>query len=221
MTSRSSPWNCEALPHSSRRFWYSEIVSRRRRIESMYNACSVPTIEITPIVQSSYSSSRHMAQISAATSSASVLVDLVDGLGAALDVVGDQVRLDAARRRLAQRPDLAVVAEVVAELDDVRHAAEVLQQPDRPTERLAGEVVDRRAAVVELLVGDVLEHLVDEPLDGVGVVADGVGADLLVVADHRDLAGQTERDETEHVALARLVDDDDVELAWSPGRSSR
>src|SRR5215831_17923625 len=121
------------------------------------------------------------------------------------------MRLDLPRGGLAQRANLARVAELVRELDDARYAAEVLEQADRAAERLAREIVDGRLAVVELLVRDVDEHLVDQRLDRLGLGADGVRADLLVIADNRDLLAHREGDEAEHVALARLVDDHDVE----------
>lgn len=57
------------------------------------------------------------------------------------------------------------LAQVVAELDDVRHAAEVLQEAQGSPERMAGEIVDARAPVVERLLGDVVQHLIDVPLD--------------------------------------------------------
>ena len=64
-----------------------------------------------------------------------------------------------AQRRLAQRPDLAAVTELVRELDDVGHAAEVLEQPNGSAEGLARQVVDRGLAVIEPPVGDVGEDL--------------------------------------------------------------
>ena len=125
--------------------------------------------------------------------------------------MSDQVRIDLTRGRLAQGKDLAAVAELVAELDDLGDTAEVLDQPDNAAEGLAGQIVHGRLAVVELLVRDPVEELVDEPLHAIDLEADGVGTDLLVVADDHDLLGQAERREAEDVALARLVDDDHVE----------
>ena len=62
-----------------------------------------------------------------------LFVDLVDR-DPGRDVMGDQMRLDLSGRRLAQGADLAAVTELVAELDDVGHATEVFQQPNRSPE---------------------------------------------------------------------------------------
>src|SRR5262249_19679853 len=129
----------------------------------------------------------------------------------ALDPMRDQVRIDLTGGRLAQGKDLPAIAELVAELDDLGDAAEVLDQPDDAPERLAGQAVDRRLAIVELLVRDPVEELVDEPLHAIELEADGVRTHLFVIADDDDLFGQAERGQAEDVALAGLVDDDDVE----------
>src|SRR5213594_155888 len=129
----------------------------------------------------------------------------------ALDPVRDQVRVDLAGGRLAQGQDLSAIAELIAELDDLGDTAEVLDQPDDAPEGLAGQIVDGRLAVVELLVRDPVQELVDEPLPAIELEADRVRADLLVIADDDHFPGQAERGQAEYVALARLVDDDDVE----------
>ena len=61
----------EALPQRILRRLYSAALRRRRRMESILTACSVPTMQIAPIEQSSNSSSRHIAVMSDAISSAS------------------------------------------------------------------------------------------------------------------------------------------------------
>src|SRR5262249_55995484 len=119
--------------------------------------------------------------------------------------------IDLTGGRFAQRQDLPAIAELVAELDDIRDTAEVLDEPDDPPEGLAGQIVDGRLAIVELLVRDTVQELVDESLHAIELEADGVWTDLLVIADHDDLLGQAERGQAEDVALARLVDDDHVE----------
>src|SRR6185312_9834198 len=101
---------------------------------------------------------------------------------------GDDDRLEAAIAELTQRDErLVVVAEVVGELDDLRHAAEVLAEPDavaEPQVALVEEAVIQVEVIAERQVRDVAHA---EPLDIVAVDADVVGRDLLVVADDDDL----------------------------------
>ena len=110
------------------------------------------------------------------------------------------VRLQRRLARVAQRTDLAPVAEVVAELDDLRDAAEVLGEADGASERLPGQVVDRDLAVVEDGVGDVLQVLVDQLLDDRDVLSHRRRADLLVVSHHHHALRHVERDQRHHVA---------------------
>src|SRR5947207_10429802 len=63
------------------------------------------------------------------------LVRLV-GRAAVLHTMRDDVRLERRFARVAQRADLPAVAEMVAELDDLGNAAEVLGEADRASERL-------------------------------------------------------------------------------------
>jgi hypothetical protein len=63
--------------------------------------------------------------------------------------------------RVAQRFDIPVVGEPVAEMDDIGDAAEVFYQADRATEGLAREVVDRLSAIVEMTIRNVLQVLRD------------------------------------------------------------
>ena len=87
----------------------------------------------------------------------------------------------------------------------------MLDQPDDASEGLAGQIVDRRLSIVELLVRDTVEELVDEPLPAIELVADRVRTHLLVIADDHHFPGQAEGGQAEDVTLARLVDDDHVE----------
>lgn len=124
------------------------------------------------------------------------------------------MRLDLAVRRLPEGADLSVVTQLVAELDDAGDAAKMLQQADRFPKGLTGQVVDRRLAVIELLVGDVGQKLIDERLDAVRLMADGVRADLLVISDHHDTLAEGEGGETQDVTLTRFVENDHVELRF-------
>src|SRR5207237_690299 len=78
----------------------------------------------------------------------------------------------------------AAVAEVVAELDDLRDATEVLGEADGASERLPCKIVDGDLAVVEHRVGNVFQMLVDELLDHGDVLAYRRRAHLLVVSHH-------------------------------------
>ena len=130
---------------------------------------------------------------------------------AVLHPVGDDVRLQGRLAGIAQRADPPAVAEVVRELDDLRHAAEVLGQADRSPEGLPRQVVDGHLAVVEHRVGNVLEVLVDELLDDREILPHRGRAHLLVVAHDHHPARHVERDQRHDVALARLVRDHHVE----------
>ena len=54
-------------------------------------------------------------------------------------------------QRLPQWADGQVVGEMIAELDDFRHATEVLSQGDDTTERRFSEVVNRGLSIVEMV----------------------------------------------------------------------
>src|SRR5687767_7368913 len=84
---------------------------------------------------------------------------------------------------LAKRQDLVVVGEPVAELDDLAHAPEVLSKVELPGERLSREVVDRRGTRVQARIRNLVEMLVDQPIDSAHVLAHCVRTHLLVIAD--------------------------------------
>ena len=111
----------------------------------------------------------------------------------------------------AQRQDGVAVGELVGELDDLRQAAEVLAEHDDAREAHLRQVVQAGLDVEQLRLGQVGDVLPDQLVHGGLVGADGLRADLLVVADDDGLAGDAERRQAEQVALRALVDDDDVE----------
>src|SRR5258708_31033895 len=122
---------------------------------------------------------------------------------------GVRPQMDAAR--VAQGLDAAVVGNRVAELDDLRNAPEMFDKAGGAAERLASEIVDGDLAIVQIGVGNSAEILEDEVLNHAQILADGRGADLLVVADNEDRLAQVQGDQRHHVALAGFVDDDNVE----------
>ena len=137
------------------------------------------------------------------------------GVAPVLHSMRNQVGVDPTGRGLAEGPDLATVAELVAELDDVGDAAKVFHQADRGTERLTCQVIDGGLAVVELLVRYVPQDLVNQRVDALPALAHGIRAHLLVITDDDDFLAEREGHESHHVALAGLVDDDDVEACGS------
>ena len=65
--------------------------------------------------------------------------------------------------------------------------------------------------VEQFRLGQIRDVLPDQLVDRGLVGADGLRADLLVVADDYGLAGDAERGQAEQVALGAFVDDDDIE----------
>ena len=84
----------------------------------------------------------------------------------------------ASRKRL----DVAVIGKLVAELNDLGDAAEVLDQSDGAPEGLSREVIDRSLAVVEMGIWNSLQELIDQVLHDGNFLADGGGTDLFVIA---------------------------------------
>src|SRR2546430_795952 len=126
------------------------------------------------------------------------------------DVISDGVRTKPNAAGVAQRLDAVVVGNQVAELNDFRDATEMLDKASCAAERLAREVVDGNLTVVEVGIGDSREVLEDQILDDAEILADGGGADLLVVSNDEDGFSEIQSDEGHDVALACFVDDDDV-----------
>ena len=129
---------------------------------------------------------------------------------------GDVTR---AERREAVGPELAQrlqgrvgIGDAVRERDDLRHAPEVLPQVGP----VAGE---GDVAEVEQAGGGrdnaadrlVAKQLVAHREHRRKLEADGVRADLLVVADDHDLLAEPPQEQRVDAGLARLVDDDHVE----------
>src|ERR1700722_5521230 len=100
------------------------------------------------------------------------------------DSVGDGVRTEANPAGITQRLDALIVGNHVAELDDFRHAPEMLNEAGSAPEGLAREVINGDLAVVEVGIGNPGEVLEDEILNDAEVLPYGGRADLLVVADH-------------------------------------
>src|SRR2546428_9419967 len=137
-------------------------------------------------------------------------IDLAVAAGA-WDAKSDGVRQQAHTAGVAQRLDPPIVGNHVAELDDLRDAAEVLDKAGGAAEGLPREIVDGNLAIVEIGVGDARQVLEDEILNDAEILADGGGAHLFVVADDEHGLAKVERDERHHIALAGLVDDDHIE----------
>src|SRR5438874_1680631 len=87
------------------------------------------------------------------------------------NAIGHRVRKQMHAAGIAQRFDAPVVGNHVAELNDFRDAAEVLDKTRRAAERLAREVVDGDLAVIEIGVRDALQILEDEVLNDAEVLA--------------------------------------------------
>src|SRR5258708_26409506 len=122
--------------------------------------------------------------------------------------MGDGVRPQMDAARVAQGLDAAVVGNRVAELDDLRNAPEMFDKAGGAAERLASEIVDGDLAIVQIGVGNSAEILEDEVLNHAQILADGRGADLLLVAANEDRPAQVRGVQRQHVALAGLVDVD-------------
>jgi len=87
----------------------------------------------------------------------------------------------------------------------------MLHKHDRLTKGLAAQIVHRHPPVVEVAVRNIFEMRRYEALYHVEVLADGQWTHLLVITDHDNFLSQIARNEGHHVALTRLVYDDDVE----------
>src|SRR5260370_28592871 len=96
-------------------------------------------------------------------------------------------------------------------MDGVGQAAEMFEQASSAATGLAGEVVNRNLAIVEIGIGDFREVLEDEVLDDAEILDDGGRADLLVVANDENGFSEIESDQGHDVALAGFVNNDDVE----------
>src|SRR5262245_54294182 len=114
---------------------------------------------------------------------------------------------------IAKRLDPPIIGNHVAELNDFRDAAEVLDEARRAAERLPREVVNGNLAVVEIGVRNALQVLEDKILNDAEVLADRGRADLFVVADDENRFAQVERHKSHDVALASFVNDDDIEAS--------
>src|SRR5260370_5907895 len=96
-------------------------------------------------------------------------------------------------------------------MDEFREGGEMWDEASSAEKGLAGEVVNRKLAIVEIGIGDSREVLEDEVLDDAEILADGGRADLLVVANDENGFSEIESDQGHDVALAGFVNNDDVE----------
>src|SRR5262249_4463565 len=129
------------------------------------------------------------------------------------NTVRDGMRTQMNAACVAQRLNAAVVRNHIAELNDFRNAAEMLDETRCATERLARQIVNGNLSVVEIGVGDAAQVLVDEILNCAEILADSGRAYLLMVADDENCLAQIECDQSHHVALTGFVNDDNVEAS--------
>ena len=121
--------------------------------------------------------------------------------------------LEARGRGVAKRPDRAVVGKAAAPTDDFGHGAEVLDEHVRGEGHALHEAVEREPRVVELGLLDAAFKMTGaERVDGGLARAHGERCHLAVVAHDDHLLAHIEERQRRHVGLARLVDDDHVEL---------
>ena len=107
-----------------------------------------------------------------------------------------------------------IVGNHVAELDDLRHAAEVFNQAGRAPEGLSREVINRNLAVVEIRVRNSRQVLEDKVLNNPEILTDCGGTHLLVVADDEDSLPEVKSHQGHDVTLAGFIDDDHVKASY-------
>jgi hypothetical protein len=106
------------------------------------------------------------------------------------------------------------VTKIIRELDDLRHAAEVLAQDDALTEpdfRVGIEAALRRQRMmmrnaVEIMVLQIGNSLIGD--------ADTVRANLLIIPDHHHFLRDVEEEKALDAELAGFVDDDQIVPSW-------
>src|SRR5215467_9380501 len=133
----------------------------------------------------------------------------------ALDVIGEDVRPDPNSARIPQWLDVTIVGELIAELNDLRDAAEVFHQSNGFAERLTGQIVDRGLSVVQMAVRNPLQELVDEILNNGRFLSHRGGADLLVVAHDNDVPAQVKRHQSHNITLTGFINDYGVKARFS------
>lgn len=124
-------------------------------------------------------------------------------------------RAHARRKRFTQRTNGVAVREVIAELNNLWHAAEMLPQCDHTAERSFREVINRSLPVVKVTIRNALQVSGNEPLHLIHTLAHGIGRDLLFIADHDMLAPEIQRCERGHIALTSFINNNHVELCIS------
>ena len=129
-----------------------------------------------------------------------------------VDVFRSDHRLQAGVPELAEgNQRFGLITEAVGEFDNFRHAAEMLPQPDRMAEahlRLVEEAVIHPDDVV---MGNIAEVFLAQPIDIFPADPDIIRADLVVVANHHDLLGDVHQKQRFRAGLAGFVNDCHIE----------
>src|SRR5258706_11928880 len=125
----------------------------------------------------------------------------------------DSVRAQLNAAGVPQRLDAPIVGNHVAELNDFRYAAEMLDEAGCAAEGLARQIVNGDLTVVEMGVGNAREVLENEVLDDAEILSDGRGTNLFMVSNDEHGLAQIQRDESHNVTLAGFINDDDVETS--------
>src|SRR5260370_18447686 len=90
----------------------------------------------------------------------------------ARNTISDGVRTEPNAAGIAQRLDTVIIGNQVAELDDFRDAAEMVDQASSAAKGLAGEGVNKKFGLVEIWIWGFPERLGYDGLDGGEVLAD-------------------------------------------------
>src|SRR6266849_791883 len=89
------------------------------------------------------------------------------------DAIRDGVRPETNAAGVAQRFDAPIVGDHVAELDDFRDTAEMLDKAGGAAKGLAREIVDGDLTIIEIGIGNTRKVLEDEILNDAQVLTDG------------------------------------------------
>src|SRR5581483_5744488 len=109
----------------------------------------------------------------------------------------------------------ARVAEIIRELNDFGHTAEMLTKHDVLPETNLCVAVKAALRRKSVLVRYALKVMVLQVSDSLLRNSNAVGADLLIVADHHHFSGDVKEKKTFNTQLARFVDYYQVVSVWS------
>src|SRR5258707_15498972 len=101
--------------------------------------------------------------------------------------------------RIPQWFDAMIVRNHVAELDDFRHTAEMLDEARSTAEGLPREVVDGDLAIVQIGIWNAGQVLENEILNDAKILTDGGRTHLLVIADNQHGLAEIERHQGHYV----------------------